>query len=189
MGNVLVSVKIQAISQQDAVMPPKKKTPELETVDSQNLSDFELSLTILWNSVKRWMSQRSKEGALNGLSNLDVFLMHLLVYRDRELRANDLAFALSIDDMHLVSYSLKKLARMEAISSEKIGKEVFYKATEVAKQHYREFLEDRERFLEPALNHLRYGEYDMESLSQLLRALSGVYEQAARTAASSRRRD
>ena len=88
-----------------------KKTTQPD--EQQSLSELELSLTILWNSVKRWMSQRSKEGVLNGLSDLDVFLMHLLVYRDRQLRANDLAFALSIDDMHLVSYSLKKLVRVE----------------------------------------------------------------------------
>lgn len=166
-------------------MPGKKTAPPASS-DAEALSDFELSLTILWNSVKRWMSLRSTEGVLNGLSNLDVFLMHLLVYRDRQLRANDLAFALSIDDMHLVSYSLKKLVRLEAITSSKVGKEVFYKAGDKAKAHYEEFLTDRTRFLEPALKHLSYGDYDLESLSQLLRALSGVYEQAARTAASTK---
>ncbi len=160
------------------------KSPE--PLDSQQLSEFELSLTILWNSVKRWMNQRSKEGTLSGLSNLDVFLMHLLVYRRRRLRANDLAFALSIDDMHLVSYSLKKLVRLEAITSTKLGKEVFYEAADKAKAHYAEFLQDRAQYLEPALKHLNYGDYDLESLSQLLRALSGIYEQSARTAASAR---
>lgn len=157
-----------------------------QSEESEALSELELSLTILWNSVKRWMNQRSKEGTLNGLSDLDVFLMHMLVYRDRQLRANDLAFALCIDDMHLVSYSLKKLVRLEAITSTKIGKEVFYKAGDTAKQHYKEFIEDRAKYLEPALKHLSYGEYDLESLAQLLRALSGVYEQAARTAASAK---
>ncbi len=164
-------------------MSPKKTTSS-KSADAQALSEFELSLTILWNSVKRWMSQRSTEGVLNGLSDLDVFLMHLLVYRDRQLRANDLAFALSIDDMHLVSYSLKKLVRLEAISSEKVGKEVFYKAGPKAKAHYKEFLQDRSKFLEPALQHLSYGDYDLDSLAQLLRALSSVYEQAARAAVS-----
>ena len=157
-----------------------------ETIDAETLSEFELSLTILWNSVKRWMNQRSKEGTLSGLSNLDVFLMHLLVYRDRQLRANDLAFALCIDDMHLVSYSLKKLVRMEAITSSKVGKEVFYQAADKGKAHYREFLEDRARYLEPALKHLSYGNYDLNSLAELLRALSGIYEQSARAAASAK---
>lgn len=167
-------------------MSPKSSHTE-EAVDPAALSEFELSLTILWNSVKRWMSQRSTEGSLSSLSNLDVFLMHLLVYRDRPLRANDLAFALAIDDMHVVSYSLKKLVRMEAITSEKIGKEVFYKAAKPSREHYNEFLADRAKFLEPAMHHLAYGDYDLKSLANLLRALSGIYEQAARTAASAKR--
>lgn len=164
-----------------------KKVDISQSDESKALSELELSLTILWNSVKRWMSQRiSSESEWNGLSELDIFLMSLLVYRDQKLRANDLAFALSIDDMHLVSYSLKKLVRIEAITSEKVGKEVFYQATDKARKNYQEFLLGREKYLEPALKHLNYGDYDMESLAQLLRALSGVYEQAARMAASSR---
>lgn len=167
-------------------MASKQVTKTAPEEEGQSLSELELALTILWNSVKRWMGQRSKTGVLNGLSDLDVFLMHFLVYKNQQLRANDLAFALSIDDMHLISYSLRKLVRMDAISSTKIGKEVFYKAADKAKEHYQEFLDDRRDFLEPAMKHLNYGEYDVASLVQLLRALSGVYEQAARTAASSR---
>ena len=140
-----------------------KKTTAPKSDDFESLSELELSLTILWNSVKRWMNQRSKEGELNGLSDLDVFLMHLLVYRDRQLRANDLAFALSIDDMHLVSYSLKKLVRIEAISSTKIGKEVFYKADEKAKRHYREFLDA-----------LKRGHAEREALHDVFGEMGGV---------------
>lgn len=154
-------------------------------VDAKLLSELELGLTVLWNSVRRWMSQRSRATILTGLSDLDGFLLHLLVYRDRPLRGIDLAFALSIDDMHLVSYSLKKLVRLDAITSERIGKEVFYRAAEKGRQHYAEFLDDRRRFLEPAMKYLSYGQYDFASLNEVLRALSGVYEQAARAAATS----
>jgi len=56
---------------------------------------------------------------VSGLSDFDVFLLHLLVYRNRQLRGIDLAFALSIDDMHLISYSLKKLTRLGFTSSAK----------------------------------------------------------------------
>ena len=167
------------------VMTRKVKQGD-DVADAKLLSELELGLTVLWNSVRRWMSQRSKASILTGLSDLDVFLLHLLVYRDRPLRGIDLAFALSIDDMHLVSYSLKKLVRLDAITSERIGKEVFYSAADKGRQHYAEFLEDRKRFLEPAMRYLSYGEYDLAALNEVLRALSGVYEQAARAAASSK---
>jgi predicted MarR family transcription regulator len=147
------------------------------------LSEMELALTVLWNSVHRWVSQRSQAGNISGLSDLDVFLLHLLVYRKKQLRAIDLAFALSIDDMHLVSYALKKLQRQNLISGSRIGKEVFYLPTTTGEQHYVAFLEDRRKYLKPSMQFISH-EHDLKSLNVLLRALSGVYEQAARSAAS-----
>lgn len=154
--------------------------------EAEQLTELELTLTVLWNSVRRWMSQRSNSSEVNGLSELDVFLLHLLVYRNRQLRAVDLAFALSVDDMHLVTYSLKKLARLGMVDSTKIGKEAFYEATEKGREHYEDFHDDRRTFLEPAMDFLPQQGIDIGKVNQFLRALSGMYEQAARAAASSR---
>lgn len=155
-------------------------------IDGDQLSELELTLTVLWNSVRRWMGQRSNSREINGLSDMDVFLLHLLVYRNRQLRGADLAFALSIEDMHLVSYSLKKLTRVGLTKSEKIGKEVFYSATDMGKEHYSDFQSDREKFLEPAINFISHPDYDIQALNSFLRAISGAYEQAARSAASTK---
>ena len=162
-----------------------KKEPAGKGAESEQLSELELTLTVLWNSVRRWMSQRSNSKVVGGLSDLDVFLLHLLVYRNRPLRGIDLAFALSIDDMHLVSYSLKKLARLGVAASNKVGKEVFYEATEKGRSHYFEFLNDRRKYLEPALQFLSR-DFNLETLTASLRTLSSAYEQAARSAASAR---
>lgn len=154
--------------------------------EGELLSELELSLTVLWNSVRRWTSQRTKASSHPALSDLDVFLLHLLVYRDRQLRGIDLAFALSVDDMHLVLYSLRKLLKAEMVTSSKVGKEVFYAPTEAGRAHYANFLKERSKYLEPAMRFITKGEHDFDSLINVLRALSGVYEQAARTAASSK---
>lgn len=146
---------------------------------SEDLSQLEMSLTVLWNSARRWLSKRSS----SGLSDLDVFLMHMLAYRNTALRASDLAFALAIDDMHLVSYSLKKLTKLGFTTSAKSGKEVVYRATPAAVEHRNAFLEDRTRYVEPAIHHLLASGVDIKALTNALRALSGVYEQAARSAA------
>lgn len=157
-----------------------------EKPEGERLSELELALTVLWNSVRRWMNQRSKASVITGLSDLDGFLLHLLVYRNQPLRGIDLAFALSVDDMHLVTYSLKKLVRLDAITSTRVGKEVFYAPAEKGRQHYGEFLEDRARYLEPAMKLVTAAEYDLEAVNSLLRVLSGIYEQAARAAATAK---
>ncbi len=166
-----------AVSKTDATRP---------ATEAEQLTELELTLTVLWNSVRRWMSQRGNSNEVNGLSELDVFLLHLLVYRNRQLRAIDLAFALSIDDMHLVTYSLKKLLRIGMVSSTKIGKEVFYKSTDKGREHYEDFHADRRAYLEPAMSFIPQEGVDIAKVNQFLRALSGMYEQAARAAASSR---
>lgn len=163
----------------------KRTKSSAESTEGERLSDLELALTVLWNSVRRWLSQRSKARPTSGLADLDVFLLHLLVYRNKQLRAADLAYALSIDDMHVVSYSLKKLARLGMISTARIGKEVFYEATQQGRQHYLDFIDDRRQYLEPAMALIAH-DHDLQSLTTLLRALSGVYEQAARSAALAR---
>lgn len=145
----------------------------------EELSQLEMSLTVLWNSARRWLNKRSSVG----LSDLDVFLMHMLAYRNAALRASDLAFALAIDDMHLVSYSLKKLTKLGLTTSAKSGKEVVYRATKAAFEHREAFLEDRERYVEPAIRDLIASGLDIGALTRALRSLSGVYEQAARAAA------
>jgi predicted MarR family transcription regulator len=147
---------------------------------SEEISQLEMSLTVLWNSARRWLSKRS---SVNGLSDLDVFLMHMLAYRNTPMRASDLAFALAIDDMHLVSYSLKKLTKLGLTTSTKAGKEVVYRATEPAFEHRNAFLEDRARYVEPTIEDLTASGLDIKALTKALRALSGVYEQAARAAA------
>lgn len=147
---------------------------------SEELSRLEMSLTVAWNSARRWLSKRS---SVNGLSDLDVFLLHMLVYRNAALRASDLAFALAIDDMHLVSYSLKKLTKLGLASSAKAGKEVIYRATASGMKHRDSFLEDRRRYVEPVIRDLVASGMDIEGLTKALRALSSVYEQAARSAA------
>ncbi|MBS0419568.1 MAG: winged helix DNA-binding protein [Proteobacteria bacterium] len=156
-----------------------------KNADSEQLSELELSLTVLWNSTRRWMSRRANSKVMGGLSDLDVVLLHLLVYRNCRLRGIDLAFALSIDDLHLVSYSLKKLARLGVAASSKAGKEVFYEATDAGRAHYVEFLNDRKKYLEPALQ-LLSRDFNIETLTTSLRTLSSAYEQAARSAASAR---
>ena len=158
----------------------------LSEIEEAQLSELELTLTVLWNTVRRWLNQRSNTNIISGLSDFDVFLLHMLVYRNKQLRGSDLAFALAIDDLHLVSYSLKKITKLGFAGTSRVGKEVFYRATDKGKEHYAEFLKDRQKYLEPAMRFLFQPGSDPASINTSLRAMCSAYEQAARGAASSR---
>ena len=59
-----------------------------------------------------------------------------------------------------------------------------YAATDEGRENFTKFQSDRKRYLEPALALLVDSQLDLKALNVSLRALSGVYEQAARAAAS-----
>ena len=63
---------------------------------------------------------------------------------------------------------------------------MFYAATEQGRENFTTFRAERKRYLEPAMELLVASKLDLKALNASLRALSGVYEQAARSAASTR---
>jgi predicted MarR family transcription regulator len=84
----------------------------------------------------------------------------------------------------VVSYALKKLVAMKLVTSERHGKEVLFSATESGGQVCRRYREVREACLLPGLSGDRSENQRLGELAQFLRALSGLYDQAARAAAS-----
>ncbi len=118
------------------------------------------------------------------MTPVDVMVMHHINHRDSEKRLADICFVLNIEDTHVVSYSVKKLVGMNLVSSTKRGKEVFLKATAEGAVLCARYREVRESCLLPGFSgeaeeNRRFGE-----VAQLLRTLSGRYDQAARAASS-----
>ena len=65
------------------------------------------------------------------LTPLEILVLHNANHRGRDKRLTDISFLLNIEDTHTVNYALRKLMKMELLASEKRGKEVFYRTSEV----------------------------------------------------------
>lgn len=85
---------------------------------------------------------------------------------------------MNVEDTHPVSYALKKLQGLNVVQSTKSGKEVTCAATGQGRACVQRYREIRESCLINALNR------DIGELARLLCVLSGMYDQAARAAAS-----
>jgi len=70
------------------------------------------------------------------------------------------------------------------VAARKSGKEVTYSSTELGRDHVQRYREIRESCLINALNADDALNRDIGELARLLRLLSGIYDQAARSAAS-----
>lgn len=149
-----------------------------------DLSEVEFGLMIASHAFDRWTVRCMAAAGLPELTATDVMVLHHVYHRQRPKKLADICFTLNVEDTHIVSYALKKLERLGVVRGERNGKEVFYGVTELGAEHIKRYGVIREQCL---LEGLEVSAGSLEFTRQLantLRALSGLYDQAARAATS-----
>lgn len=155
--------------------------------DWAGLSELEFGLIVAGHAFDRWIVRCMAAAGVPDLAVTDVLVLHHVHHRDRGKKLADICFTLNYEDSHVVSYALRKLANLGLVAGEKIGKEVFWSTTALGGETVRRYREVRDRcLLGSATETLGAGESraGLAELAGMLRALSGLYDQAARAAAS-----
>lgn len=163
---------------------PIVSSSHLASEHGAQLSEFEFGLITASHAFQRWMVRCMAAAGYPDFSPLDVLVLHGVNHRDRAKKLADICLVLNVEDTHLVNYALKKLHKAGLVERERRGKEIFHSATaegQAACQRYREI---RERCLVASFRSMSRGGTDLETTAEMLRALSGLYDQAARAAAS-----
>ena len=163
---------------------PIVSSAHLVSAHSAEMSEFEFGLIVAGNAFHRWVVHCMAAAGLRDLTPLDVVVLHHVTHRARDKRLADICFIMNVEDTHLVNYALKKLQGLGVVVSQKNGKEVTYAATPEGRAHVQRYREIRESCLINALNADGALNRDIGQLGRLLRVLSGMYDQAARAAAS-----
>lgn len=163
---------------------PIVSSAHLVSPDSAQMSEFEFGLIVAGNAFHRWVVHCMSAAGLKDLTPLDVLVLHHVTHRARDKRLADICFIMNIEDTHLVNYALKKLLGLGVVASSKNGKDVTYAATDKGQQLVQRYREIRESCLIAALKADEGLNRDIGDLARLLRVLSGMYDQAARSAAS-----
>ncbi len=151
---------------------------------SQELSEFEFGLIIAGHAFDRWMVRCMTASGYPELGALDVLVLHSVNHRERAKRQADICLVLNVEDTHTVTYALKKLGRLGLVAGEKQGKETFFRTTESGREACSRYAEIREACLVDSLSSMGIEREEISRLAGLLRAMSGLYDQAARSAAS-----
>mgnify|MGYP000061857217 CR=1 FL=1 len=149
-----------------------------------SLSEYEFGLIIAHNALNRWMLHCAKASGVDSLAPLDVLIVHNINHRERAKRIADICFVLNIEDTHTVTYSVKKLVKLGFVSGKKKGKEIFYTTTKPGSTFCMTYKTHRERCLVNSLKQMNLDPGELSELANTLRALSGIYDQASRAAAS-----
>jgi predicted MarR family transcription regulator len=163
---------------------PIVSSAHLVSPRSAEMSEFEFGLIVAGNAFHRWITHCMSAAGLKDLTPLDVLVLHHVTHRARNKRLADICFIMNVEDTHLINYALKKLQNLAVVVSSKSGKDVTYASTEIGRGHVARYREIRESCLIDALNADDGLNRDIGELARLLRLLSGIYDQAARSAAS-----
>lgn len=151
---------------------------------SPELSEFEYGLIIGSHAFGRWMIRCMAAAGIKDMTENEILVLHHVNHRDREKKLADICFVLHIEDTHVVSYALKKLANLGLVSGARRGKEVFWSTTNAGKRTCERYREVREACLMPGFSGSAEENARIGDLAKLLRTISGRYDQGARAASS-----
>ena len=168
----------------EADIGPVVSSAHLAAGRSPGLSEVEYGLMIATSAFNRWMVRCMAASGKPGLSATEVAILHSVAHRGREKRMADIALVLDIEDIHVVSYAVKKLEAAGFLSTRKLGKEKLVGISEAGFEACRRYGQLREKLLLDITSQTRIPEAELSNLGALLRMLSGAYNQAARAAAT-----
>lgn len=164
--------------------PPVIPPQSVSSGRSAELSDFEFGMIIAGNAFNRWAVRCMAAAGVKDMAIIDVLVLHHINHRAREKKLSDIAFTLNVEDSHVVNYSLKKLQALGLVHTEKRGKEVLYSTNEAGQALCTRYYKIREQVLVSGLSGDGTESFELSELARFLRILSGLYDQAARSATS-----
>lgn len=148
------------------------------------LSELEFGLIIASNAFGRWMTRCMAGAGVKDMTETEILVVHHVNHRGREKKLADICFVLNIEDTHVVSYALKKLANLGLVSGNRRGKEVLWSTTATGQALCERYRQVREACLMPGFSGAEEENLRIGDLARLLRTLSGRYDQGARAASS-----
>ncbi|WP_246789424.1 winged helix DNA-binding protein [Acetobacter nitrogenifigens] len=157
----------------------------LATPGSEDLSEFEFSLTVANNAFQHWIVRCMAAAGLPDLSAIETLILHHVNHRAKEKSIPDLMFALNISERHYLNYAMKKLDARGLIERRKQGKEVFVRTSAAGAGYCAEYARLRNVcLLELVPDDRRVGGTVIAEVAKALRILNGFYEQASRSVSS-----
>ncbi|MBK8758934.1 MAG: winged helix DNA-binding protein [Sulfuritalea sp.] len=148
------------------------------------LSELEFGMIIASHAFGRWMIRCMSAAGVKDMTETEILVLHHVNHRGREKKLADICFVLNIEDTHVVSYAVKKLANLGLVSGERRGKEVFWSSTTEGEALCERYRQVREACLMPGFSGAEEENLRIGDLARLLRTLSGRYDQGARAASS-----
>ena len=143
---------------------------------------LERKLQVLNNTFEQWVKRCAGKSGLSPFSTIEIHILHRIGRAESPRRIADLCFALKVEDTHIVTYAVRKLAKAGLIEGNKSGKEVYFHTTTEGNDRIAAYAETKRENLGAALRMFQEQDIQLYALGEQLQVLSAVYESAARRA-------
>jgi predicted MarR family transcription regulator len=163
---------------------PVVSSAHLAAGASPALSELEYGLILGNHAFQRWMVQCVRAAGGPALSPTEVLILHSVQHRGRPKRQAEILLALGIEDAHIATYAIRKLAAAGLVKIGRAGKEKLVATTPKGAALCARYAALRETLLVRAVREAGPGEAELSALAALLRTVSGFYESAARAGAT-----
>ena len=175
-------------------MPEVKKARTLDEMivssahlaigSSPALSELEYGVILFSHAFDRWIMRCMTAAGLPNLSRVEVLIIHSVRHRGRPKTLSDLCLVLDVEETHVASYAIRKLELAGLVKTSKVGKEKKIETTDKGIAALARYSEIRERLLVDPTKSSGLSQDGLSEIASQLRALSGYYQQAARSAAT-----
>jgi predicted MarR family transcription regulator len=154
-----------------------------------DVTEIEYALMRSFEAFGRWQAECLASVADISANGPENALLHIIRMNDRPKSVRDLAQMTNRQDIPNIQYSLRKLIKDKMIVRSGSGRSgVTYEVTELGRSVTDCFAAVRKSLLIEAVKRVPDLEKRLEDAAHTLEFMTGIYEEAARTAATHRRR-
>ena len=153
------------------------------------LTELEYSLFRSYESFSRWMKECTVAASGVNMSANDCAILNIIAMRERPKGITEIARLLNRNDTTNIQYTIRKLIQdklVEKTSTDNRRKGVRYRTTADGTEVVKRFVALRKGLLIEVTEAIRNMDEQLANGSKVLDIMTGMYEQAARVAATHR---
>lgn len=152
------------------------------------LTEFEYAVMRVAEAFYRWQLECLACSTTENLNGPDNAVLHVIRMKDRPKSLSDIARLLNRDDTANIQYSLRKLIRAKLIEkAHSVSKKgTSYRVTLLGKKVTDGYAEIRRALLVSLTSNIKDSVPELEGATKTLGLMTGIYDQAARIAATHR---
>lgn len=146
-------------------------------------TSFEFALMQVFEAFQRWVIQVAHVASHPDINYNEVVVLNVVRMQERAKDAATIAKLVNRDDLPNVLYNLRKLVALGLVEKAKVGSGTYFQVTERGRLETDRYAALRNDILLRSMNQVSSIDAKLETVTTLLKVMTGLYDSAARETA------